>query len=135
MKKNQVIRILKRSYYYFNQGFSIVQKPLSITSFATIMYHLVVERYAIFSNIFPEFQHFLVFGFMSVIPMCIFVGYLYVKKSWFFRETFEIGREVNPYQSKKINPIQIPLYEGWIWFLKTQGYDTKDLDRIVRDSK
>ena len=135
IKKKQVIRISKRSYYYFNQGFSIVHKPLSITSFATIIYSLIIERYEVLTNIFPSFQYFLVFGIITIIPMCIFLGYLYIKKSWFYIETFEIGREVNPYASKKIRPITIPIYEGWIWFLKQQGYDTTELERIVKVSR
>ena len=135
MKKKQVIRILKRSYYYFNHGFSIVHKPLSIISFATIIYTLIIERFSFLINIFPKFQTFLMFGFTTIIPTCILIGYLYIKKSWFFRETFEIGREVNPYASEKIRPITIPIYEGWIWLLKKQGYDTTELERIVEVSR
>ena len=133
--KKRFIRVLKRSYYYFNQGFTIVHKPLSITSFAKIIYSLIIERYEWLSNIFPSFRFFLVFGVITIIPMCIFLGYLYIKKSWFYKETFEIGREVNPYASQKIRPITIPIYEGWIWFFKKQGYDTTELEKIVKDSR
>jgi len=135
MTQRRADRALKRSYYYFRQGYSIVTMPFAFLSWATTLYYLAIKNIPVLENLFPRFTYFLLTGVFTIIPFCIFVGYLFIKRSWFYQEQIEIGQEVNPYATTKIQPVSVPIYEGWIWFLKEQGYDTTRIEQIVEASK
>ena len=131
----KIIRMLKRSFYYFKQGYSLVTLPFAFLSWSTTIYFLAIERSEVLAAFFPEFSRFVVLGSLITVPACIGMGYLFVKRSWFFRETFEITREVNPFANFKIQKVTIPFWVASIELWEKQGIDCTDLRRIVEASK
>ena len=127
--------MLKRSFYYFRQGYSLVTLPFAFLSWSTTIYYLAVERSEVLAGLFPEFMGFLWVGSMLTVPACIGFGYLFIKKSWFFRETFEITREVNPYANWKIQKVTLPFWVASIEMWEAHGIDCTELRRIVEASK
>jgi hypothetical protein len=127
--------MLKRSYYYFRQGYSLVTLPFSFLSWSTTIYFLMIERSEVLAAIFPQFTGFILVGSLVTIPACISFGYIFIKKSWFFRETFEITREVNPYANWKIQTVTLPFWVASIELWEKNGIDCTQLREIVEASK
>ena len=127
--------MMKRSFYYFRQGYSLVTLPFAFLSWSTTIYYLAIERSETLAALFPAFSRFVVVGSLLTIPACIGMGYLFVKKSWFFRETFEITREVNPYANWKIQKVTIPFWMASIEMFEAHGIDCSALRRIAEASK
>ena len=132
--KRKLDRISKRSFYYFKQGYGLVTLPFSFVSWATTLYYLAITNIPWLESLFPRFVIFLGFGILTITPGCVALGYLFVKRSRFFKETFEIGREVNPYAVSKVQPVSVPFYQASAELFEAHGIDTTRLREIIEAS-
>ena len=71
-----------RGWYYFRQGwttyFAFIMAAINTL---TVTYFLAIERYPIFTEIFPSFIHYIVIASLIGIPLLVAAGYLHYKKT------------------------------------------------------
>jgi len=127
-------RFLNRSFFYFENGYRLMGYPLSVITFSTTVYYLLINNIIFLKEIFPEFRYFISTVIM-LIPISIFIGYVYIKKLAWYREIFEISKERNPYMLYKISPVQFPLTESLIELLKMHDIDTSKIEKQLEESR
>jgi len=86
-----------RSLHYMRIGSAIAGFPLTLATFVRVFYP---ELDLIFVTIIG------VFAFSTML-----VGYIYLKKSKFFKAEVEITAEANPYAMDKVTPVNLSLWE------------------------
>jgi len=101
-------RMLKRALYYTRQGYALASLPFVFMGYASSIYYLAIERITVLHEVFPSFSHFLTLAGLTLPLFCGLVGYVYVKRSFFFKEMIEIQLEANQYAMTKFSPISIP---------------------------
>jgi len=101
-------RMLKRALYYIRQGYALASLPFVFMGYASSIYYLAIERITVLHRIFPSFSHFLTLAGLTLPLFCGLVGYIYVKRSFFFKEMIEVQLEANQYATTKFSPISIP---------------------------
>ena len=132
--KKRISRIVWRSFYYFKQGYGLVTLPFSFLSWSTTVYYLAIGNIPWLESLFPRFGTFLVAGLFGIVPVCVVIGYLFIKRSKFYKETFEISREVNPYAITKVQPVSVPFYQASALLFEAHGIDTTRLREIIEAS-
>ena len=121
-------RMLKRALYYVRQGYALASLPFVFMGYASSIYYLAIERINVLHEIFPSFSHFLTLAGLTLPLFCGLVGYVYVKRSFFFKEMIEVQLEANQYATTKFSPISIPANKLFYRMALERG----DLD-IVND--
>jgi len=84
-----------RWFRYFQQGFNLLNLPISLVSTATILYYLLIAKFSIFHYIFPEFVYFLTIGVLTFVPLSILIGWYYTSSKVYGSE-MALLTEVNP---------------------------------------
>lgn len=87
---------LSRCFSYFQQGYNLLSFPMSLISFATVIYYLLIDHFAILKVIFPAFTYFILIGAIIFIPLSSGIGWFYTKRSRVFGSQQVLMTEVNP---------------------------------------
>lgn len=86
-----------RAWRYFRDGFSLyVSKPLSILTFLTTTYYLLINQIAMLSWIFPSFYIYSLIALLTVVPISIWFGYFHMKKSEIYGTEALLATQCNP---------------------------------------
>lgn len=122
----------KRALYYIRQGYGLASLPLVFFGYASSIYYLAIENVPFLHRFFPSFSSFLLLAGTTLPIGCGFLGYFYMKRSWFFREAAEISTEANPYSTIKVAPVMVPIYKLWYEFAVKEGYtDIANKMRVI----
>ena len=120
-------------WVYFNTGLGVLQKPISLVSFATTVYYLAFERIPGLKSMFPTFRSFLVGGGLAIISMAGLVGWVFVRTP-FYKKGFEVSASQSPYANYKVQKVAIPFYEASALLFEAHGIDTARLREIIEAS-
>lgn len=127
-------RTFLRSFFYYEKGYNLLSKPIQLISFSTTFYYLAIMNIPALKALFPTFKYFLFSWAGLILPFAIYLGWFWVKRLLFYKQTFEINQEVNPYTTEKISKNQIPIMKCYIEFFGRQGIDTSELTKLVEKS-
>lgn len=125
--------VIEYSWTYFNTGLGVLQKPLSLISFATTVYYLAFGNIPVLKGIFPTFRTFLVMGGAFIIIMACLVGWVFVRTP-FYRKQFELPARNSPYANYKVQKVAVPFYEASALLFEAHGIDTTRLREIIEAS-
>jgi hypothetical protein len=106
-------------------GSSLGGLPLSLLNFATIFYYNVIVSVTWLSGLFSNYIYFVLaagIGFPLFFGM---LGYIYKKRSGFYKGQIEIDVEANPYQIGVLTPVAIPC-----WEMLTEVADKLEIDTL-----
>jgi len=134
-----------RGWYYFRQGwttyFAFIMAAINTL---TVTYFLAIERYPIFTEIFPSFIHYIVIASLIGIPLLVAAGYLHYKKTSAYSSEADIVAETNPY-SYKLPPggwnqvVTFPLYlmitKMMIKLSKNEKFSDEEIVQIIELQK
>jgi len=123
MKKSNIL-------FIFQTGYGLLSLPLSLFSFATTIYYLLINNVPFLKEIFPRFEGFLVLGFIIGVPFTLLVGRIYIKS-----ELNKASTRVHPYSTRLI-PAQIPMYRGMANLCRLHGLkaEAAELDALIEKS-
>jgi len=126
----------KRTLYYIRQGYALASLPFVFMGYASSIYYLAIERITYLHEVFPSFSHFLTVAGLTLPLFCGLVGYIYVKRSFFFKEMIEIQLEANQYATTKFSPISIPANRLFHRLALKHGYQdiADDLGQLLENS-
>jgi hypothetical protein len=127
-------KIIDYSWTYFNTGLGVLQKPLSLVSFATTVYYLAFENIPLLKGIFPTFRTFLVIGGSVIIAVACLVGWVFVRTP-FYKKQFELPAKNSPYANYKVQKVAVPFYEASAQLFEAHGIDTAQVRKIIEASK
>lgn len=102
-------RVGKRLLFYVTQGYALASLPFVFLGYATSIYYLAIERISFINVLFPNFTSFLLVASVGLIGLCGLIGYVFMKRSWLYRESLEVTVESNPYHKYKVVPVYLPL--------------------------
>lgn len=128
-------RILKRALYYVMHGYAIGSLPLVFLGAVSSIYYLLISNIPFLKQTFPHLTTFLVPCIIILPILSGIVGFLFIKKLWFFRVARRIEVEANPYTTKIIPPISIAMWEMWVKLAKLHNIDTTEIEEIIANSK
>lgn len=116
--------------YTFQTGYSFVSLPLSLLSFATTIYYLLVNNVKFLKTIFPEFWMFLVVGGLVGFPTVIIIGQLFIKS-----ELNKASTRTHPF-SRILVPTQVTEFRFLAKLARREGFieDADALDRLIEES-
>ena len=103
-------RVVLRSRLYYSIGISIIGLPLTFLGFSRNLYSLI-DNLPLMNVVFPTFQRFLLIGGLSLIPLCVCLGYLWMA-SPFYREERRAPAERNPFAFQLAPGRDSILYSG-----------------------
>jgi len=103
-------KVLERSLYYFQQGYSFTSLPFAFLGYASSIYYLAVQNVPFLLGLFPSFSSFLLVAAATLPILCAAVGFVYMKRSWFFRAEQEVHAESTPWSYKLTPGISRVLY-------------------------
>ena len=117
--------------WYFQTGYGIVNLPLSLLSFATTTYYLMVNNIPALKAIFPRFELFLLLGVIGGVPLTIFVGWLYIRS-----EFNKASTRTHPFSTLLI-PTQIPQYVILAKWARKEGFtaEADELEGLIQRSR
>lgn len=116
--------------YIFQTGYGLVSLPLSLFSFATTIYYLLVNNVAFLKDLFPQFWMFLVVGGLTGFPVIMLLGWIFIKS-----ELNKASTRTHPFSNLLI-PTQIPMYRAVSLLSRERGFtDVADsLDALIKES-
>jgi len=134
---NNLKRAGKRALYYIRQGYSLASLPFVFVGYASSIYYLAIENIPFLHNVFPRFSTFLLIAGGTLPIFCGLIGYIYMKRSWLFREASKIQMESNPYTSEKVTNVMLPAFKVFRETARSQGlFDVvHQLDQIIKKSE
>lgn len=121
MGKKGFSRLFYRAVYYMRVGASIATFPLTLSTFVRVFY--------------PNLDLIFVFVIGCFALTTTLIGYVWLKKSYFYKAEIQIGIEANPYQIDKYPPVSIPMAEAMMQFLEKQGIDCSKVKEILERSR
>ena len=90
-----------RGWFYFRTGWaSYFAFIFAAINSIVITYYLAIEKLTILKEIFPSLAHYLILIVIVGIPLIVFSGYWYFKKSPQFKSETDIRFESNPYWNR-----------------------------------
>ncbi len=102
---------VKRSWYYFRIGYSTyLSLPIVLLGYASSIYYLAIQNIPLLKTIFPRFHTFIVIVLIILFPMEAFFGWFHFRHSPFFEAEQEIVAESNPFTTRKIPRVSIPIW-------------------------
>lgn len=118
-------------YYVFHTGYGLVNLPLSLLSFATTIYYLLVNNVGFLKEIFPQFWMFLVVGGLVGVPTCIAVGQWYI-----LSPLNKASTRTHPFSNYLI-PTQFPMYVAQARLCRLHGLDAEaeEIEALVALSR
>ena len=130
-------RIGKRSLYYIRQGYALASLPFIFVGYASSIYYLAIENIPFLHRIFPRFGSFLAVAGLTLPIFCGLVGYVYMKRSWLFREASRVTMESNPYTSVRVTNVMLPAFKVFRETAKIQNQQSvvEELDKIIKKSE
>ena len=124
-----------RSLFYMRQGYSLAALPFALLGYASSIYYLAIQNIPFLNRLFPHFSDFLLLAGITLPFACVFIGWVYMKRSFFFKTAQKVLVEANPYSVRKITPVNIPFWEVISKLAKLHGIDTSKIDKILEESK
>ena len=126
-------QILKRSLFYSQQGYHLIALLIIFFGLSGNIYN----TFTWLQILCPSFELFVILGLIGVFVSCGFIGYLYIKVLWFFREAMEVTIEANPYTSKKIAPVSVPSFKALKELMVYIGKPeiAAELDELIKKSE
>jgi len=86
-----------RAWRYFRDGFSLyLSKPLTILTFLTTTYYLLIEQIPILKWLFPNFYIYSFMALLVLIPVSIWFGYFHMKRSEIYGTEMLLATQCNP---------------------------------------
>ncbi len=90
-----------RSWYYFRIGWTTyLTFILAATNSLVVTYYLAIKELPILEQIFPSVFHYAIIATSLLIPVMLFSGYVYFKKSPQFTSEADILIESNPHWNR-----------------------------------
>lgn len=134
MALKKIKSIIEYSWTYFNTGLGVLQKPISLISFATTVYYLAFDSVPVLKGAFPTFRTFLVIGGVTIIVMACLVGWVFVRTP-FYKKQFELPARNSPYANYKVQKVAVPFYQASALMFEAHGIDTTRLRKIIEASQ
>lgn len=130
-------RIGKRSLYYIRQGYALASLPFIFIGYASSIYYLAIENIPILHSIFPRFSSFIIVAGCTLPLFCGLVGYVYMKRSWLYREASRVTMESNPYTSVQVTNVMLPAFKVFRETARRQNQLSivEELDKIIKKSE
>lgn len=124
MNKNDLL-------YLFQTGYNLVNLPLSMFSFITTTYYLLITNVPELLAVFPSFWVFLAASGVLGVPAVIVFGVVYVRS-----ELFKAAQRRQPY-SYLLVPREIPLNVAVSRLCKMSGLDEEAgvIDELLERSR
>ena len=113
--------LFKRWLYYLRTGATLISFPLTLGTFVKVVY--------------PDFDLVMVVLLIGIVTLATAMGYFWLKKSGFYQAEIDVCVEANQYQSKRLVPTTIPMYEAFVEFLEKQGVDCSMIKLLLKNSK
>ena len=92
--------------FLFQTGYGLITLPITLFSFTTTTYYLLIENIPFLKSIFPEYWIFLVTVIVIGSPVTVFVGFVFAKSI-----LYKASTKYNPY-IHLLYPNSIPLYRA-----------------------
>ena len=100
-----------RSWYYFRIGWTTyLTFILAATNSLVVTYYLAIKELPLLEQIFPSVFHYAIIAISLLIPVMLFSGYIYFKKSPQFTSEADILIESNPHWSRILINTDITLF-------------------------
>ena len=129
------MKIVTRSFYYVRIAAGISSFPLTLLTFATVIYYNLVANTVFLKEFFPHFWMFIIVSFICLYALLGIFGYYWRKKSEFWTAERDVDVETDPYQTSKLAPLSIPMWENFAELFEKNGIDTSIIRGVIEKSK
>ncbi len=120
-----------RSWYYFRTGWGTYFTFIfSAINSLVITYYLAIKKLPVLEQIFPSIFHYAFIMISVLIPILLYAGYVYFKKSQQFTSEADINIESNPHWNRILTNTDISLiaHSQILEYLITKSSQKNTLD-------
>ena len=106
-----------------------------MATFATVIYYDLIVNVHFIHQFFPNYWEFLLASFVGMYMTLGLFGYYWRKKSVWWKASRDADVGTDPYQTEKLTPVSVPLWECLLELCRKEGVDVSQVEEIIKRSK